>query len=209
MAYRPAGLIHKPMTFSFEPQLIKQDSAVPLRMMVGGWVVGVAAVLFVGPVANTLIALMGFTLVAGGLVALTLIAPRTWRMVLGAAAGAIAAWLGYRFAFPDRLIPAKDDPFELLDRDHLAAVAVGLSTMSIGIGGLLESIRAQAAPGTSHIAVRVLLVAIGMVIAGAICSILGISSGISIVVTLATAAGLIAMAWLRRERPNSAFVPRA
>ncbi len=178
-------------------------------MMVGGWVVGVAAVLFVGPVANTLIALMGFTLVAGGLVALTLIAPRTWRMVLGAATGAISAWLGYKFAFPDRLVPAMDDPFELLDRDHLAAVAIGLATMSIGIGGLLESIRAQAAPGTSHIAVRVLLVAIGMVIAGAVCSILGVSSGIAIVVTLATAAGLIAMAWLRRERPNSAFTPRA
>lgn len=177
--------------------------------MVGGWLVGVTAVVTVGPVANTLIALMGLTLVAGGLVALTLIGPRTWRMVLGATTGAIAAWLGYKFAFPDRLIPAKDDPFELLDGDHLAAVAIGLAVMSIGLGGLLESIRAQASPGTSHIAVRGALVAIGMFIAGAACATLGVSRGISIVVTVAAAAGLIAMAWLRRERPSSAFTPRA
>lgn len=197
------------MTFSFEPQLIKQDSAVPLRMIVGGWVVGAAAVLLVGPVANSLIALMGFTLVAGGLVALTLVAPRAWRMVLGAATGAVAAWLGYQFAFTDRIIPAADDPLDVFDRDHIAAIGVGLAAMAIGIGGLLESIRAQAGPGKSPIPVRILLVVIGMIIAAATCATLGVSNGISVVVTLATAAGLIAMAWLRNERPTSAFRPQA
>jgi hypothetical protein len=196
------------MTFSFQPQLIKQDSAVPLRMMAGGWLVGTAAIIFVGSVANRAVAVMGLTLIAGGLIALTLTGPRTWRMVLGASAGALAAWLGYRFAFPDRLIPARDDPGELLDAEHFAAVAIGLSVLSIGIGGLLEAVRAQASPGTSHVAVRALLVAIGMFIAGAICSAIGVSTQISILVTLATAAGLIAMAWLRRERPTSDFTPR-
>jgi len=196
------------MSFSFQPQLIKQDSAVPLRMMVGGWVVGVIAVLIVGPVANTLIALMGFTLVAGGLVALNLRGPRMWRMVLGAITGAIASWMGYRFAFTERLLPSRDEPLDLLDREHIAAVAVGLSMLAIGVGGLLESVRAQAAPGTSPIAVRLLLILIGMVIAGGTCAVVGVSSNISILVTMAAAAGLAAMAWLRTERPTTDFVPR-
>jgi len=197
------------MSFSFQPQLIKHDSAVPLRMMAGGWVVGVIAVLLVGPVANTLIALMGLTLVAGGLVALNLRGPRSWRMVLGAATGAVAMWLGYRFAFTERLLAGRDDPLDLVNREHLAAVAVGLSVLSIGVGGLLESVRAQAAPGTSPWPVRVLLIVIGMFIAGGSCAVLGVSGNISILVTIATGVGLAAMAWLRNERPTSDFVPRA
>lgn len=196
------------MSFSFEPQLIKQDSAVPLRMMVGGWLVGIAAVIVVGPVANTLIALMGLTLVAGGLVALSLRGPRSWRMVLGATTGAVAAWLGFGFAFSERLIPARDDPFELFSQDHLAAVGLGLSVLSIGVGGLLESIRAQASPGSSPTLVRLLLIVIGMFIAGGACAAAGVSANISLLVTIAAAAGLAAMAWLRRERPTSDFVPR-
>ncbi len=196
------------MSFSFEPQLIKQDSAVPLRMMVGGWVVGVAAVLFVGPVANTLIALMGLTLVAGGLVALSLRGERTWRMLLGATTGAVAAWIGFHFAISERLLPGRNDPFELLSTDHFAAVALGLGVLSIGLGGILESIRAQAAPGTSPVVVRLLLIVIGMFIAGGACAALGVATNISVVVTLATAAGLAAMAWFRRERPTTDFVPQ-
>jgi len=129
-------------------------------------------------------------------------------MVFGAATGAVAAWLGYRFAFPDRIVPARDDPFEVLDREHIAAIGLGLSILSIGLGGLLESIRAQAAPGTSHLAVRILLVIIGMVIAGTLCAEFGVSGGVSAVATVAAGLGLSAMAWLRRERPTSDFVPR-
>lgn len=196
------------MTLTFQPQFIKQDSAVPLRMMVGGWAVGVAAIISVGPVTNRLIALVGITLTAGALILLTLTGPRVWRMVMGASAGAFAAWLGYRFAFPDRLIPARDDPLEYLDREHLAAVAVGLSMLSIGLGGLLESLRAQAAPGSSPMTVRVLLVGIGVGIALAACSAFGVSTAISIIVAVATAVGLVVLTWLRRERPNSDFVPQ-
>ncbi|MFT7476496.1 MAG: hypothetical protein ACI81L_003451 [Verrucomicrobiales bacterium] len=196
------------MTFSFQPHLIKQDSAVPLRMMAGGLIVGVAAVVSVGPVTNRATALIGLTLVAGGLIVLTLTGPRTWRMVFGAAAGAVASWLGYRFAFPDRIVPARDDPFELLHREHIAAIGLGLSVLSIGLGGLLESVRAQAAPGTSHIAVRALLVMIGMAIVGTLCVEFGVSRGVSAVATVAVGLGLTAMAWLRRERPTSDFVPR-
>ncbi len=177
-------------------------------MMVGGWLVGVAAVLVVGPVANTIIALMGFTLLAGGLVALTLRGQRMWRMVLGATTGAIATWLGYRFAFSERLIPGRDDPFELVSTDHLAAIVVGLSVFFIGLGGLLESVRAQASPGTSPLPVRIFLIVVGMVIAGGACAAVGVSTGISALVTLAAAAGLGAMAWFRNERPTSDFVPR-
>lgn len=196
------------MTFTFQPQFIKQDSAVPLRMIVGGWAIGAFAIVVVGPVRNPVIALMGITLIAGGLLVLTLRANRVWRMVLGASAGAVATWLGYHFAFPDRLLAARDDPFELLDREHLAAIAVGLSVLSIGLGGLLESVRAQSSPGTSPMAVRALLVAIGMFIAGAGCAALNVSTGISILVTLASAAGLVTLTWLRRERPSTDFVPR-
>lgn len=196
------------MTFTFQPQFIKQDSAVPLRMMVGGWAVGVAAIVVVGPVTNQVTATLGITLLAGGLIILTLRGDRTSRMILGASAGAAAAWLGYHFAFPDRLIAARDDPLELIDRDHLAAVAVGLSVLSIGLGGLLEALRAQAAPGRSPLAIRALLVAIGMAIAAAACSALEVSVGISILVTLVTAVCLIVLTWLKRERPTADFVPR-
>lgn len=196
------------MTLTFQPQFIKQDSAVPLRMMVGGWAIAAAAIVVVGPVANRAIALMGLTLLAGGLIAMTLLSPRMWRMLLGASAGAVAAWLGYRFAFPDRLLPARDEPRDLLDREHLAAVAIGLSVLSIGLGGMLEAVRAQAAPGSSPWPVRVLLLAIGMGISWTICSIVDVSSGVKIIVVLATAAGLAALTWLRRERPIDHFTPR-
>lgn len=196
------------MTFTFQPQFIKQDSAVPLRMMVGGWAVGVAAIVAVGPVTDRLSAVAGITLTAGALILLTLTGPRSLRMVLCAGAGAFATWLGYRFAFPDRLVPARDDPLEYLDREHLAAVALGLSMLSIGLGGLLESLRAQAAPGSSPMPVRVLLVGIGVAIALAGCAAFDVSTAISALVALAAAVGLIALTWLRRERPNSHFVPR-
>lgn len=196
------------MTFSFEPQLIKQDSAIPLRMMVGGWIVGVIAILVVGPVANTVIALMGLTLLAGGLVALALKGSRMWRMLLCASTGAVATFLGYRFALAERLIPAIDDPLELLDSDHIAAVAVGLGVLSIGLGGVLEAIRAQSAPGTSPVFVRIALIIVGMVIAGGLCAAAGVSTNITILVTLATAASLGAMAWFRHERPASDFIPQ-
>jgi len=196
------------MTLTFQPQFIKQDSAVPLRMMVGGWAIGVAAIVVAGPVTNRFIAVVGITLLAGGLVAMTLIASRTWRMVLGASAGAFAAWLGYRFAFPDRILVAKDDPLDLLDRDHIAAIATGLSVLAIGIGGLLEALRAQAAPGSSPTPVRVLLVLIGMGIAAAACLTLEVSGAITALVAVATGIGLVALTWLRRERPTSDFIPR-
>lgn len=196
------------MTFTFQPQFIKQDSAVPLRMMVGGWAIAAAAIVVVGPVTNRFLALAGVTLLTGGLIALTLTGTRMWRMLLGASAGALAAWLGYQFAFPDRILPARDEPMDLVDREHLAAVAVGLSMLSIGLGGMLEALRAQAGPGSSPWPVRVLLAIIGMTITWAVCSILEVSTGVSIVVTLATAAGLATLTWLRRERPDSHFVPR-
>lgn len=196
------------MTITFQPQFIKQDSAVPLRMMVGGWAVSVAAIVVVGPVANRVIAFMGVTLLAGGLIALTLTGTRTWRMVLGAAAGGFAAWLGYQFAFPDRILAAQDDPLELIDRNYLAAIALGLSTLAIGLGGLLEAVRAQASPGSSPWPVRVVLLLLGMVIAAAACSALNVSFGVTVLVIVATTIGLIALTWLRRERPSSHFVPR-
>ena len=196
------------MNFTFQPQLIKQDSAVPLRMMVGGWVVGVASILLVGTVSNRIIALMGMTLVAGGLVGLSLRGPRTWRMLLGSIAGAIAAWQGFRFAITERLVPGRDDPLELIGTDQLAATALGLAVLSIGVGGLLEAIRAQAAPGTSPPVVRIVLVLLGMVIAWGACVTLGIAGSIAILVAIATGAGLSAMAWLRNERPSTDFLPR-
>lgn len=196
------------MTLTFQPQFIKQDSAVPLRMMVGGWAIGAAAIVVVGPVSNRLAAIVGLTLLAGGLIFLTLTGTRTWRMILGASAGAFAAWLGYHFAFPDRLIPARDDPLEFLDREHIAAVAIGLSVLSIGLGGMLEALRAQAAPGFSPWPARAALLCIGVAIAWAICSILDVSTPVRLIVALATAVGLAALTWLRRERPDDHFVPR-
>lgn len=196
------------MTITFQPQFIKQDSAVPLRMMVGGWAVAVASIVTVGPVANRVIAFMGVTLLTGGLIAMTLTGTRTWRMVLGSAAGGFAAWLGYKFAFPDRILAATDDPLELIDKNYLAAIALGLSMLAIGFGGMLEAIRAQASAGSSPWPVRVVLLLIGMFIAAAACRALEVSAGVTVLVLIATTIGLIAMTWLRRERPTSHFVPR-
>lgn len=195
------------MTITFQPQFIKQDSAVPLRMIVGGWAIAVAAIIAVGPVANRVIAFMGVTLLAGGLIALSLTATRSWRMLLGASAGALAAWFGYKFAFPDRIIPAADDPLDVLDREHLAAIAIGLSVISIGLGGVLEAVRAQAAPGTSPWPIRVLLLVLGMAITMALCSIFSIATAITVLLTIASGIGLAALTWLRRERPATDYVP--
>lgn len=196
------------MTLTFQPQFIKQDSAVPLRMMVGGWAIGIAAIVVVGPVTNRFIAAVGISLLAGGLIMMTLTASRTWRMVLGASAGAFAAWLGYRFAFPDRILAARDDPFDLFDREHISAIALGLSVLTIGLGGILEAMRAQAAPGSSPMPVRVLLVVIGMGVATAACLTLEVSGAISALVAAATGLGLVVLTWLRRERPTSDFIPK-
>ena len=178
-------------------------------MMFAGWLVAIFCVLTVGAVANRALAFMGFTLLAGGLLAATLHSTRMWRMLIGATAGAAASWLGYRFAIEDRLLPAVrgDDPLDILTRDYLGAVGVGLGALSIGVGGLLEAMRAQNEPGESPVVVRIALIAIGMFIAGAICAWAGVSAGISVVVTLATGCALAAMAWLRSERPLADFQP--
>ena len=84
---------------------------------------------------------------------------------------------------------------------------MGLGALSIGVGGLLEAMRAQNEPGESPVVVRIALIAIGMFIAGAICAWAGVSAGISVVVTLATGCALAAMAWLRSERPLADFRP--
>lgn len=197
------------MSFSFEPQIIKQDSAVPFRMMAGGWLVGAAVIFFVGPVENTAIALMGITLIAGGMIGLVLKGERLYRMVLGATTGAFTTWMGFRFAFSDRLIPVASEPLELTDRDLLAAIVLGLSVFIIGIGGVLEAIRAQQDPGSSPLPVKVFLIVVGLVITAAIATTAGVSQVITLVLSVAVAVGLSAMAFLRRERPVSDFLPRA
>lgn len=197
------------MTVVFQPQFIKRDSAVPLRMIAGGWVVGLGSILFFGTVANTVIALMGITLLAGGLMGVSLHKNRTWRMVLGATAGGVALWLGYRFAVVDRILPARSDPTSLIDIDLLASIALGLAVLSIGAGGLLEAVRAQSNPGSSPLVLRVYLIVLGMVIVGVLCAEAGVSNLISILAVFATGVGLSALAWLRRERPAAHFEPRA
>ncbi len=208
LAFHRRKLTKQHMTITFQPQFIKQDSAVPLRMMVGGWAVAVASIVTVGPVTNRIIAFIGVTLLTGGLITLTLTGTRTWRMVLGAAAGGFAAWLGYKFAFPDRIIPAADDPLEWIEREILAAIALGLSMLVIGFGGMLEAVRAQASAGSSPWPVRVVLLLIGGFIAAAACRAFEVSTGVTVLVLIATTIGLIALTWLRRERPTSHFVPR-
>ena len=177
-------------------------------MMVGGWIAGVVMILMIGPVANRLIALMGISLVAGGLVGLHLRANRMYRMVLGASTGAVAAWLGFRFALSDRLLPAVGDPLELADSDRLGAIALGLAVLSIGLGGVLEAVRAQASPGSSPLPVKVFLIFVGLTITAAIASAAGVSTGITLLLAFAAAAMLSAMAFLRTERPSSDFVPQ-
>lgn len=170
--------------------------------------VGILTILGFGPVSNTLIALMGVTLLAGGLFAVGLNKDRTSRMVLGATAGALGLWLGYRFAFADRLFLIRDAPRSFLEVDFLASVVLGLAVTSIGAGGLLEAVRAQAAPGRSPVPVRIYLVIVGMFIAGVLCTEAGVSNVISTLAIFASGVGLGSLAWLRRERPASDFTPQ-
>ncbi len=197
------------MSFSFEPQLIKRDSAVPLRCIVFGWIAAVVVIVAIGPVANKVIAIMGLSLIAGGLVGLCLKAERTYRMVLGASTGAFITWLGFRFALADRLLPATSEPLELADRDRIGAIVLGLSVLAIGVGGVLEAIRAQRDPGSSPVPVKVFLIAIGLFITAAVSTTAGLSPTLSLVLAVAVAIGLSAMAFLRRERPLSDFAPQA
>ncbi len=196
------------MTYTFQPQFIKKDSHVPIRMIVGGWVVAIATILYGSPVANAVIAMMGITLLAGGLVAMSLYASRMWRMILGATGGALATLLGYEFAIADRLWPARDAVRDILDIEHGVAIVLGLSVLSIGLGGMLEAVRAQAAPGQSPVAIRAYLIALGMVIAASLCRIAGVSAGVTVLVLVACGICLGALAWLRRERPLSDFSPQ-
>lgn len=196
------------MSISFQPNFIRRDSSVPLRLVAGGTAAGIIATIVEGPVTNRLIAVMAFILLGGGLLALTLIGSRTERMLIGLAAGGLAGWIGYRFAVDDRLIPAVDDGLSTLaDRGLVAAIVVGGSVLSIGLGAILEAVRAQAEPGQSPIPVRVLLIAVGVFIAGLICNYSGVSTGISILVMLAAGIALAAMAWLRAERSPEDFQP--
>lgn len=177
-------------------------------MIAAGWIVAILSILAFGTVANVIIALMGVTLLSGGLIAVSLNKDRTWRMVLGATAGAVAFWIGYRFAFADRLFPIRSTPRELLEVEILGSIALGLAVTSIGAGGLLEAVRAQAAPGRSHIAVRIYLILVGMFIAGVLCTEAGVSNSIAILAVFAAGIGLGTLAWLRRERPESHFSPQ-
>lgn len=195
------------MSFSFEPQLIKQDSAVPLRLMVFGWIAAVFIIIFVGPVANRLIALMGITLAAGGLIGLSIASTRTYRMALGASTGAFLTWLGFRFALSDRLLPAIGDPIELANRDRLSAIALGFAVMAIGIGGVLEAVRAQRIPGSSPVPVKILLIVVGIVITFSLGRAAGVSGLITLFLSLAAGTGLAAMGFLREPRPASDFAP--
>jgi len=92
--------------------------------------------------------------------------------------------------------------------DLLAAVTVGLSVFSIGLGGVLEAVRAQTMPGSSPTIVRIALICIGMAMTFALTRAAGVSTSIALLATMATAAGLAAMAWLRNERPAADFVPQ-
>ena len=195
------------MTHSFQPQIIRRDSVVPLRLVAGGWIVGAVVIFTDQPVASRIIALMGITLLAGGVLAVALSGTRMWRMLLGAASGAVTTFLGFRFAFTERLWPARSQLTELVSREHLAAIVLGLAVFAIGLGAILEAVRAQSDPGKSPAVVRVILIGIGMFIAASLCSLAGVRASISILVTLAVAAGLAAMAWLRRERPSDWFYP--
>jgi hypothetical protein len=196
------------MTFTFQPQFIKQDSPVPLRMMVVGWIIGVAALLFEDPVESRVGALIGLTLLGFGLIFITLFSARMWRMLIGSGAGAVAAWLGYRFGIDQRLIPIlEDEPLDVFDRAVLAPIALGASVLAIGLGGLLEALRAQSEPGHSPIAVRIALILIGAFTAAAVCSLAGVSQMLTIAVVAATALLMAALAWLRRERPVRDFQP--
>ena len=195
------------MTHSFQPQIIRRDSVVPLRLIASGWVIGVISIMSEEPVASRIIALMGITLLAGGAVALTMSKARLWRMLIGASAGAVTIYLGFRFAVADRLWPARGQLREIAHRPHLAAIAVGLAVLAIGVGAVLEAVRAQSEPGSSPAIVRVALISIGMFMAASLCSLAGVRVLVTLLVTLAVAAGLAAMSWLRRERPAEWFYP--
>jgi len=196
------------MPLSFQPNLIRRDSSVPIRLIAGGTALGCVATIAEGPVQSRLIAVMAFVLLGGGLIAVTLVGSRNERMLVGAAGGAIAAFLGYRFAIDDRLIPAIDEGTDtLLDRDLISAILVGASVLAIGVGGLLEALRAQSEPGQAPVPVRVLLVGVGVAIAAAACSLAGVSTGISILLMIASGAALVAIGWLRAERPPDDFQP--
>ena len=108
----------------------------------------------------------------------------------------------------ERLLPILDSPLDLADRELLGAIGLGLCVLTIGAGGVLDAVRAQAAPGSSPIQVRVYLIVVGLVITAAIATTAGVSQGITFLLAIATAVGLAAMAFLRNERPASDFVPQ-
>lgn len=173
-----------------------------------GWLLGILAVLAEAPVPSRFWVGVGITLLAGGLMAMTLSTTRTARMLIGAATGGAAAWFGYRFAVVDRLKPwYDDDAFAILERDHLTMLAVGFSILVIGLGGLLEAVRAQSEPGSSPLPIRIVLLAIGAAIAAAACSLFGVSGNITLLVMVAVVAALATLTWLRRERSQTDFQP--
>ncbi len=177
-------------------------------MMVIGVIIGLGTLVIEDPVDNQFGAAVGLILLGGGLIYVTLFSARMWRMLIGAGAGAVAAWLGYRFGIDQRLVPVvEDEPTDVFDRVVLAPIALGTAVLTIGLGGLLEALRAQSEPGHSPIAVRVALIVIGAGIAAGICSLAGVSGGLTIAVVAATVLLLAALAWLRRERPPSDFQP--
>ena len=176
--------------------------------MVFGWISAVFIIIFVGPVANRLIALMGITLAAGGLIGLSVASTRMYRMALGASTGAFLTWLGFRFALSERLLPAISDPLELANRDRIGAIALGLAVMAIGSGGVLEAVRAQRFPGSSPVPVKVFLIVVGVVITFAMARAAGVSGVITLLLSLAAGTGLAAMGFLRQPRPSTDFVPQ-
>lgn len=196
------------MSVAFQPHIIRRDSNVPLRMMTIGWIIGAVVVIAVGPVDGRFRALAGLTLLTGGLIGATLYSSRTWRMVFGLTAGTVALWLGYRFAIEERLRPGlENEPLDLLDREHVAAILMGLAVGAIGTGGILEAIRAQSEPGHSPLPIRVLLIVVTTVIVAVFLNTIGADGLVVALFTAATAVSLATLAWIRRERPEFDFHP--
>ncbi|MGI9608338.1 MAG: hypothetical protein ACR2P0_19570 [Acidimicrobiales bacterium] len=196
------------MTNTLQPQFIKQDSAVPIRLIAGGWVVSTAAAILENPIENSRLAILALAFVGGGFIALSLFGSRMWRMLIGSAAGGVAAWQGWLFGVDERLIPLlEDDPIDMLDRFTVASISFGLGILAIGLGAMLEALRAQSEPGRSPLIARIALIIIGVGVAAAVCSLADVSGGPMVAVLAAVAALFAALAWFRRELPESDFHP--
>lgn len=120
---------------------IDPESNVPIRMIVFGSFASIVLAIL-GALGNPIVPTIGYVAVGTAMTFLIIDGASQLRIWVGLAAGLALGIFGWRFTISQRVWPALSDVESLADGDVLLAICIGFATLAVGLGCLLESLRA-------------------------------------------------------------------